>query len=755
MPTNFTQTLKFTPVKEQRLDEYDFVGGLITDAHETKLKPEQSPDLANVIFNDTGSVKTRNGYVRYNGTPQGAAADQSNTGALADTVNLTTPDSWVAQTYQPSGTIAVVQADIYMAMNTSGEEQYVRTELWSTSAGAPSQLLDNGESQVKLVSGTSETVYNFRFKIPVSNTTGTTYALVVKPFIRGSTQTVNQVNISRRGSTYANGQIYTSSDSGLNWAAAGNDLRFVIYAGGNTGCTGLLRFYTDTGIQQLFAKFGTTLYRGTDNTGALTAQTLGSGGTFTAANFLDWTVSNNTLLVVDASGRIQKYRGSTNANYSTGTLTATNGSATVTGSGTTWGATTNAEVGEYIQLPDSKWYKITSIGSNTSITIEIAYQGSTLSGQSYVISPWGEVQGKLNTSTAATNLIRPQPHFIENHLNRIWALDGNTLSFSALDTSVTEENFNDWDTSNNAGTIIIPSGKGDEGTGLYSFAGTLYIFQRHAIWGLYGNSPANFELRNISNETGMIDKRTLVEYDRVLLFLSDSGLQMFDGSNLKNISDDRVNNLINIWANKTTPAAVLWKNKYILSYTPTSGGFNSEALFYDITRDKFGKLEGLYAGVWSTWGGGTDSGEVYFGSSNQGSIYKWDIGGHDDGYEITTRYSTPSINFGTGTNEKAVKKIYLQQISLGDWNMTVTQYADITSTSTVSTINLLENRSSLWDVSVWDVDDWSVESSLITTRITEFQGIARYFKYVFEQTGYNEGIEILGMTGTARIRRLM
>lgn len=466
MPVSFAQNIKFRNVPEQRLDEFNFIGGLVTDAHETKLKPEQSPDMANVIFNNTGSVKTRNGYLRYNGTPQGATADQDNSGAVAATTNITGTGTFVAQTFQPSGAISCTQVDVYMAMNTSGQEQYVRLELWTTSGGAPSELLSQG--QILLVSGTSSATYSFRFKEPVALSASTTYAIVIKPFIRGSTQSVNQVNIDRRGSTYANGQIYTSSDSGLNWSAAGNDLRFIVYGGGNTACTGLLRFYTSTGIQQLIAKFGTSLYRGNDGTGALTALTMGSGISFTSANFIDWTIANDTLLVVDDDHYIQKYRGSTNANYTTGTITVTNGDATIVGSGTSWATSTNAEVGEYIKLPDNKWYKITTVTDNTHIEIEIDYPGSTLSGQSYTISPWGEIQGQLNTSTANTSLTRPQPKFIENHLNRIWTLDGNDLRFSALDTSITEEHFNDWDTSNNAGEIILPSGAGDSGTGLYS-----------------------------------------------------------------------------------------------------------------------------------------------------------------------------------------------------------------------------------------------------------------------------------------------
>lgn len=761
MPLRFDNNIKFRNVPEQRIEEFNFTGGLITDAHETKLQPNQSPDLANVIFNDTGSIKTRNGYLRYNTDPVGAAADQSNTGASTGSIALDAVGDYVAQTYQASGTISVVQVDVYMAMQTSGQEQYVEAELWSTSGSAPSAILTNGQGQIKLVSGTSETAYNFRFRVPVANAAATTYAIVLKPYVRGSSQTVNQVNVYHRGSTYASGQVYTSTDSGLNWTGdSAKDLRFVVYAGGDTGGTGLIRYYNSTGVQQLLAKFGTSLYRGNDVSGAMTTLTMGSGISFTAANFLDWTIVNDVLLVVDGEHYIQKYGGSTNANYTTGTISVTNGDATVTGSGTSWATTTNAEVGEYIKLPDGKWYKIASIASNTSLEIEITdanggYQGSTLAGQTYTISPWGEVQGKLDTSTAPASLVRPQPSFIENHINRVWTLEGNTLRFSALDTSIPEENFNDWDTSNNAGQINIPAGKGDTGTGLYSLNGYLYIFQRNAIWEVFGSSPNNFELRNISNEVGMVDKRSLIEYDRYIIFFSGKDIYLFDGANLKNLTDGKVNNLITSWANTTSPVAVLWENKYVLSYTPSSGSTNSEALFYDITRDVFGKLEGVYASEWSVWDGGSDTNQIYFVSSNQGSIYRWDTGGHDDGYEIETRYSTPSLGFVSGMHDKAAKRFYLQQLALGDWNMTVTQYSDINAeTTTGSNINLSPGDASLWDVSLWDTDVWSSEGSLITTRIAEFQGIAKYFRYKLAQSGYNEGIEVLGILATARLRRL-
>jgi len=71
------------------------------------------------------------------------------------------------------------------------------------------------------------------------------------------------------------------------------------------------------------------------------------------------------------------------ADYTTGTVTLTNGSKAVTGSGTTF---TAAMVGRYIQgSTDKYWYKIASYTNATSITLEKNFGGITVAGESYTI----------------------------------------------------------------------------------------------------------------------------------------------------------------------------------------------------------------------------------------------------------------------------------------------------------------------------------------------------------------------------------
>lgn len=760
MALSFQQRQTFKAKPEQVIEEFKLNGGLITDVHETKLMPNQSPDLGDVIYYTTGNLLTRNGYTRYNGLAIGAATDEANTGTSTGIATIAAITDYVAQTFQVGSDASIVQVDFYLAMNTAGQSQYMQAELWSGSTGPSAYIIS---AQKKLVSGTSETLYSFRFRVPSSLTASTEYAVVLKPaIVQTSSQLINTVLVHRTGNDYASGAAYSSSDSGLSWSAIANvDLKFNVYTGGNTGSTGLVRFYGDNGVTQTLAKFGATYYRGNDTTGAMTTIAMGNSITPASAKYIDYTVSNGTLLVVDDSNYILKYRGSTNAAYTSGTISVTNGSATITGSSTSWATTTNAEAGEYIKLPDSKWYRITAVNGDTSITVEAKFYGTTASSQTYIISPWGVVQGRLSdgatspSSEAIGILAKPTPAFIETHINRVWTLTGNSLRFSALDTSITGENFNDWDTGNNAGQILIPGSDGQSGTGLYSLGNSLYVFQRKAIWRLYGSSPANFELRNITNEIGMISKKTLVEWNDVLIFLSDNGLYMFDGTNLKNLSEKKVNTLINSWANKTSPVATLWGNRYLVSYTEGGKTYNSKALYYDLEGGTFWKLNNLYASAWMNWGGGTDDDRLYFASSNQGSIYRWDVGSNDNGYDIESFYDTPSLGFQSGMNEKALKRFYVQQLSKGDWNVATTMYTNISEGSITGTpINLSPGDVSLWDVAEWDVDSWSGEGALITTRLAEFQGQGNYFKFKLSQSGYGEGFEVMGITTTSRQRNL-
>ena len=72
-----------------------------------------------------------------------------------------------------------------------------------------------------------------------------------------------------------------------------------------------------------------------------------------------------------------------NDDYATGTATATNASAAVTGASTVW---TDAFVGRFFKInADYRWYEISARTSDTAITLKKAFQGTTASAAAYTI----------------------------------------------------------------------------------------------------------------------------------------------------------------------------------------------------------------------------------------------------------------------------------------------------------------------------------------------------------------------------------
>jgi len=99
--------------------------------------------------------------------------------------------------------------------------------------------------------------------------------------------------------------------------------------------------------------------------------------------------------------------------YSTGTATVTNGSATVTGSGTLWLANVSA-ADSFTIAGDGVMYDVASVDSDTQVTLSAPYAGTTASGAVYAIGTGFTVpdnfpemsQGDIETATIFTRAMR-------------------------------------------------------------------------------------------------------------------------------------------------------------------------------------------------------------------------------------------------------------------------------------------------------------------------------------------------------------
>src|SRR3990167_1189098 len=135
-------------------------------------------------------------------------------------------------------------------------------------------------------------------------------------------------------------------------------------------------------------------------------------------------------------------RNLTVADYTTGTVTVTEDSATVTGSSTTFTANM---VGRWFQVTtntaDSYWYRITSYTSATVITLESVYEGASGSSLSYKIieSPEIPEEGHILLADGVTSdwYAGPGQDISKGTWwnNKFWTGDGNKNSRSVEDTN--------------------------------------------------------------------------------------------------------------------------------------------------------------------------------------------------------------------------------------------------------------------------------------------------------------------------------
>ena len=100
-----------------------------------------------------------------------------------------------------------------------------------------------------------------------------------------------------------------------------------------------------------------------------------------------WPTPATSSYVISVYGKL-KVVNLSRADYTTGTITtATNGSTSITGSGTSWAA---PMAGRYIRITqtdaantgDDNWYEIASVGSSTTLTLVKPYAGTSISAGS-------------------------------------------------------------------------------------------------------------------------------------------------------------------------------------------------------------------------------------------------------------------------------------------------------------------------------------------------------------------------------------
>jgi hypothetical protein len=228
------------------------------------------------------------------------------------------------------------------------------------------------------------------------------------------------------------------------------------------------------GGRVVWIAFGSGLYV-LSSDGATPINISGSG--FTNVAYPRQSAYLRGLLFIGATDTAHVYGGTyKTANYSTGSVTVTQGSATVTGSGTSWSANVDAGMIFNLTAGHVERYVVKTVDSNTQITLNTPFLGSSGGGLGYDLQKTAE----LNAFDLPDGLTGERGfEVIHNRLITRGAIEKNKLFFSEIG--------NPFDWTNAQGTLNFHSlPQGEEVIGFNAVGPNLIVWSTKGAWMLSG-----------------------------------------------------------------------------------------------------------------------------------------------------------------------------------------------------------------------------------------------------------------------------
>lgn len=345
-----------------------------------------------------------------------------------------------------------------------------------------------------------------------------------------------------------------------------------------------------------------------NKTVALTSHNMSSGGTFAS-----WAHTGEEI-VFTGGFTLMRWGGSTiTSNYTTGTVSGTAGNEYVTGSGTSWSASTNAIPGSYFIPPTGdEVYRIVSVASTTELILDRPLQTTISGGSSYYITAFAPVtvsgvagwshsslQNAIYLGSPAVNIPRPAMHqnrlFVAAPIEDDTAGSGSTVSktygsrirWSALPTEVqsgasSHVGIDYWEA--NAYIDVAP-GIGGPIQALVSLDNELLIIKTSAIFSLRGTvatdgTDLGAEVVLVSDTIGASYHNGACATPLGVVITNETGAWVYRNGSLRSLTEGRVETL---WKDYAFYVNVSWIGDRIVFVD----GSASYDLVYDMKRDVF------------------------------------------------------------------------------------------------------------------------------------------------------------------------
>jgi hypothetical protein len=254
----------------------------------------------------------------------------------------------------------------------------------------------------------------------------------------------------------------------------------------------------------------------------------------------------------------QMYGGSRKtADYTTGTVSVTNGSKTVTGSGVTWN--TLVDSGMLLRIGSGRYYVVESFDSTTQLTLRDAYEGTTASGQVYALS-------RLGTAPRVSDIYAVAA-------NRLFSLEGSKAYFSAV---LKPQSFTP-----TTDVHTLPGGA--NAVGAAPIGNELLIFTTNGLWLLAGieqdivdevGNPQH-QLRQVNPELLLLSHEGIANYRGAVVAPCADGIWLVDGVSTPELLTRSITQLWRYYVAqgyRTGLATVSRSHYYLPILDPVAGG---------------------------------------------------------------------------------------------------------------------------------------------------------------------------------------
>ena len=302
----------------------------------------------------------------------------------------------------------------------------------------------------------------------------------------------------------------------------------------------------------------------------------------------------------------------------------------------------------------------------------------------------------------------------------------------------------------------VPAPKtGSPITGLVSFQDALFIFTQDNKWVFSGYDKGSFSMRQSTGAKGALGFKSITQDENHVYFVSGDGLYQFNGSEDKNISDDRIKPLFDAVGNKFNIVPIVWKNKVRFYMQSKGSPYNDIVALYN-------------KNVNGEWELDTDSWidrAIYFDDADDNqellefsSLYAMPMlaeqGYNSLGAPIDFEYRMKYDSFGLPAQKKRVRRYFpiLQGVDTS-FNIRIMMDKDFQDNPRIRDVLLAVNGST-WGGFKWgDGTTWGGDKSFKHHR-QSYPGSAYYWQLRIARKGVNNRVAFIGSQYKYRIKRM-